>query len=102
MSDNNGSDRPEPVLDEAKIAGTVTGVVTALLGVAAVLGLVAADDTNTVVTAVVAVATGVCTIVNFVVPKWRAWRARNKVTPISDPRGAFGVVLVPTNSTRPL
>jgi hypothetical protein len=95
MSSEKDSGRPEPVLDEAKIAGFVTAGLTAVLTVAVVLGFVAQEDTNTLVTTVVGIVGGVVTLVNFVVPKWRAWRARKQVTPLSDPRTVGGIPLVP-------
>ncbi len=89
--------RPEPVLDEAVIAGKISAGATALLGFAVVLGLVAVDDVDTIVAALVAVATGAVTIVNYVVPKVRAYKARDKVTPVADPQAADGTPLVPAD-----
>jgi hypothetical protein len=86
--------RPEPVLDEAVIAGKISAAATAVLGLAVVVGLVAADEVPNIVAALITIATGVATIVNYVVPKVRAYKARAKVTPLSSPQAADGTPLV--------
>lgn len=90
--------RPEPVLDEGKVAGLITGAATALLTIAAVLGFVTQEDVDTLVPLLVGVAGAVVTLINFVVPKIRAMKARKFVTPLADPQNNQGQKLVPASS----
>lgn len=91
---NSLSNRPEPVLNEAKIAATVTGVLTGLLSIAVVLGFIQQVDTNALIDAVVAIVGGLVTVINFLAPIVRARRARALVTPLVNPRDDSGASLV--------
>lgn len=90
--------RPEPVLNAAKIAGALAGVILAIGGLLRLIGVVdigdaelqrVADDASSVVLTV-----GVlwATVGPWVLARWRA---RPRVTPLSDPRDARGRRLVP-------
>lgn len=85
----------EPVIDEAKIAGTIAGIATGAFGIAVTAGLIAADDVPTLIGALSAIGTAAVTILNFLIPRVRAARARAKVTPLARPRDEAGRTLVP-------
>lgn len=90
--------RPEPVLNAAKLAGAISGVI---LSVGALLKLVGvlipndydlepiADQTGN---AVLAIGTAWALIGPWITARIRA---RDKVTPLEDPQTAAGVPLVP-------
>lgn len=87
--------RPEPVVDQAKVAGTMTGILTGLGGVAVTLGAASVEEVDTAVTVLVGAVSAVLTAVNVLVPILRARVAREQVTPVSDPRAVDGTPLVP-------
>jgi hypothetical protein len=87
--------RPEPVLDEAKIASTITGWLTLALGVATVTGFATTTQVSALGAAGIGIVTGAVTLINYFVPIWRARKAREKVTPLADPHNAKGETLVP-------
>ncbi len=95
MSYTDPEPRPEPVLDEAKTAAKVTSLLTAVLTVATVLGYTTAGEASGIAAAGLGAAGAVITIVNYLVPIARARKARDKVTPLADPRSADGLTLVP-------
>lgn len=92
------SNRPEPVLDQARIAGTVNGVATGLGGILVTVGAASADDVTATQTALVAALSALVTLVNVVVPILRARVARGQVTPLASPQTTNGVPLVPTTA----
>lgn len=88
--------RPEPVLHEARIAGRVTSVLTALLALVAVLGItMTSADASALTGAVVAIVGGVVMVANYVIPLVRAERARALVTPLTSPMDDSDAPLVP-------
>jgi hypothetical protein len=86
--------RPEPVLDAAKLAGLVSALVVALLGIIAlvVAGNVLGDMT-TLSNAISSVIVAASALVAYLTPVWQARKARSKVTPLADPRDALGRAL---------
>lgn len=93
-----GAKRPEPVLSAAKLAGAISGAVLAVGGLLKLLGVVVPGSydlralADSAGTAVLAVGTAWA-----VVGPWLTARigARDKVTPITDPRSAAGERLTP-------
>lgn len=78
----------EPLLSRTSVASAVT----LLVGLAALVGVnVSQDDQTTIVNAALAVVSAVAVIGHY----YAAWRARQKVTPVADPKDADGVPLVP-------
>jgi hypothetical protein len=73
----------------------VVGILTALLTLTAVLGYTSAEDTSPLLAGGLGIAGGVVTIVNAVVPRWRARKARALVTPLEQPQTNEGVPLKP-------
>jgi hypothetical protein len=68
----------EPVLREA----AVTSVVTQVSLAATALGVVFGVDLEPTQKAAVAASAAVVGLVNAIVTAWRAWRARQQVTPV--------------------
>jgi len=93
--------RPEPVLNAAKIAGAVSGVILAVGGLlrlfapllpASIQGLDVEGIALQASNAILAIG-GAWALMG---PYFMAWiKARNKVTPLSDPRDAAGNRLTP-------
>lgn len=78
-------ERPEPVLDAAKLAGQVAAVLIAVAGVLQVLGVVLPFDVDELadrVSAALLAAAGLWAVGG---PWLTARTAREKVTPIEDP-----------------
>lgn len=90
--------RPEPVTDAGKVAGTISGVITALAGLAVVVGLASAEEANALAVAISGVVMAVAALAAVVVPIWKSYQARNAVTPLADPRDEAGNELVPATS----
>jgi hypothetical protein len=85
----------EPVLSEAIVASKITVIVTALVTIAVAAGVITADEGQTVTVGIVAAGGGLVAVVNAVAPIWRAWKARDLVTPVANPRDASGGILTP-------
>lgn len=85
--------RPQPVLDAAKGAAALTAVVGGTLALLAAFG-VTVPDPEGVTRSVVAVATGLVTLVAVGSTLLAALRARDKVTPLEAPVSADGVPLI--------
>lgn len=86
---------PGPVVDEAAIAAHIKSGAAVLVAVGAIaapgLDLSQAGDVTVVAF------TGVMVLLNYSVGVWRAYRARRKVTPVSNPRADDGRRLTATN-----
>lgn len=91
MSD---SSRPEPVLDQGKVAGAIAGAVVAVVGVVLLLLRGEGGDLSALELALEGALTAVMAAGATVAPIWRAWKARGKVTPLADPRDDDGTPLV--------
>lgn len=92
--------RPEPVLDAAKLAGAIAAVIVAV-GIAlrlAGLADVVDEDLARIAEAASNAVLGAATAWALVGP-WITARlkARDKVTPLTDPRDARGVELLPVD-----
>lgn len=87
--------RPEPVTDAGKVAGAITGLVTGVLGILVIAGLMSADEAGALTVSLIAAFTAVSTLVGVILPIYKAYQARNKVTPLSDPVDEAGNALVP-------
>ncbi|HEX8321684.1 hypothetical protein [Longimicrobium sp.] len=90
--------RPEPVLNAAKVAGAISGVILSIGGVLRLLGVLIpvdydlqalADQSSA---AVLAVGVAWSLVGPWIVARIRA---RDRVTPLTDPRDATGRPLVP-------
>src|SRR5690348_16256582 len=88
--------RPEPVIEAARVAGTIPALVGAAATTFATLGVVTgwqwAEATAAALTAVGA-------SLAKVLPAGYAQGARAQVTPLSDPRAMDGTPLVPADLT---
>lgn len=84
----------EPVL----LAGTITGVIMAGLGMAVSLGLLSLDTGQ-----MKSIETFVVGLLGLLVPIGLAWWARRKVTPLSRPRTKDGedAVIIPSSLVSP-
>jgi hypothetical protein len=92
--------RPEPVLDEAKVAGTVSAVVVAVVALVLLVIRGQAADLTALQLAVEAVLSTGAAAVALLAPVWRARRARRQVTPLEAPQTADGVPLVPIDEAQ--
>lgn len=87
--------RPEPVVNAAKLASAVSGVVLAV-GVALVaVGITTQEEVENWATIAGAIVTAAGTLVAIVLPYIQALKARAEVTPKDDPVNDEGVPLVP-------
>lgn len=88
--------RPEPVLDEARLLRVFGLVLSAVVAVLGVTGVVVSDElvTSITTTATVALSAGLA-VWSYLAPMWRARKLREVVTPVSDPQGADGTPMVP-------
>lgn len=87
--------RPEPVLDQGRIAAVVGGAVVAVVGLVLLIVRGQAGDLTALQIALEGVLTSIMAAAAVIAPLWRARKARDKVTPLEDPRTADGVPLVP-------
>lgn len=87
--------RPEPVVDAGKLGGAVAAFASAVGVLAVALGIgLTAEKVNTIAIAIGAVVAAGTAVVALVAPIITARKARNQVTPLSDPRDAQGRELV--------
>lgn len=86
--------RPEPVLTAARLAAAVSGVIAAVGAVLTLLGWSDAGQVHQAEVLAGGIVTSVATLAAVVAPMVAAYRARAKVTPLSDPRDAAGAPLV--------
>jgi hypothetical protein len=92
-------DRPEPVLDAARVAGVISGVILGLGGALKLVGVLVPRDYD-----LQALADQTANAVLAVAAAWSLFgpwllarvRARDKVTPLSSPRDAAGRRLIAT------
>lgn len=83
-------DRPEPVLDAARLGGLTAAATTAVGGVVVLVLAGGAGDVNALGLAVGGAVTAVAALVAYLAPLRQARKARAKVTPLEDPRDAAG------------
>lgn len=94
--------RPEPVLDAARVAGVISGLILSVGGVLKLLGwLIPSDyDLDTLAAdagnAVLAIGAAWSLVGPWVIARLRA---RDLVTPLSSPRDALGRELIPVEET---
>ncbi len=88
--------RPEPVVDNAKMASATVGLVTALGTVLVLLGVTTQDDVNNWASVSGVVVTAGATFLAAWLPIFKAKQARELVTPLSSPETSDGVSLIPT------
>lgn len=86
--------RPEPVLDAAKLAAAVSGAVTGIGGLLVLAGYATTDEVKEWAVAAGAAVVGVGALLGVVLPVITALRARDRVTPVADPRDVEGRPLV--------
>jgi len=86
--------RPEPVVDEGKIAGAIAGAIVAVVAVVLLVIRGQASDLSALQVALQGALSAVMAAAAVIVPVWRAYRARRKVTPLADPRDDDGTPLV--------
>lgn len=94
--------RPEPVLNEARIVAGVSGALPLLAGIAIAAGWVQAGETDTLTAGLVAATGALVGVINASVAFWRAHKVRARVTPLADPRGASGEQLIAVGAARAL
>lgn len=88
------SDRPEPVLDAAKLAAAVSGVVLSIGTVFVVVGWVTADEVQNWAVIGGGIVMSVGTLLAIVMPIITALGARAQVTPLAAPVSVEGVPLI--------
>jgi hypothetical protein len=87
--------RPEPVLDAARLAGLIAAVVVAVLGlVALVVAGNVLGNLDALSNAISAAVVAVSALSAYVLPVWQARKARDRVTPLADPRDYKGRKLI--------
>lgn len=91
-------DRPQPVLDAAKLGGLVSAAVTTVGGAVFLIAAgVTSDSVGAVGTAVGLAVTALVALVVYVVSGVQGRKASAKVTPLTDPQDDRGVALVPVD-----
>lgn len=87
-------DRPEPVLDAGRLAGLLSAVIVAVVGLVLLVAAGNFRDLSALAAAVNAVLVAAAAVAAYVLPVWQARRARARVTPLADPRDDAGEPLV--------
>ena len=87
-------DRPEPVLDEARIVAGVSGALPLIAGLAGAAGWITKNEADTLTAGIIGATGALIGLINASVAFWRAKKARDRVTPLADPRGASGEQLI--------
>jgi TRAP-type C4-dicarboxylate transport system permease large subunit len=91
-------DRPEPVLDAARVGGLTSSAVTAIIGLAFTIRQgVSTDNLASLGTAVELAVTAFMSLMVYVIPVAHARIARGQVTPVEDPRDDASRPLVPVS-----
>jgi hypothetical protein len=90
-----GAPRPEPVLNAAKVAGAVSGLVVAVGAAFVLAGLITAEDVAGWAQVAGGIVLALGALVSAVTPMIAARGARAKVTPTADPRDSRGRRLIP-------
>lgn len=96
LVDGEAPDRPEPVLDAAKLAGALSALVVAVVGLVLLIVAGRAADLDALTSALNGIGLAIAAVVAYLAPVWQARKARAKVTPLTDPRDAVGDQLVPS------
>jgi len=86
--------RPEPVLDAAKLASALSGAVLGVGGLLVLAGVATTEEIKAWAVAAGAAVMGVGALLGVVMPIITALRAREWVTPLTDPRDGAGRPLV--------
>lgn len=86
--------RPEPVVDAAKIAAAVSGLVAAAGAITTLVGWTTAEQVQSLLVLIGGLITALATLVAAAAPIVAAYKARAKVTPLADPRTNYGTALV--------
>lgn len=97
-----GETRPEPVVNEGRIAAAVGGAVVSVVGLVLLIVRGQASDLSVLQVALEGTLTAIMAAAAVVAPIWRARKARGKVTPLADPRTASGTPLVPAPAAKVL
>ncbi len=93
--------RPEPVLDAAKLAAAISGVIAAAGAITTLYGWTTAEQIQSLTVLIGGLITALATLVAVVAPIVTAQRARAKVTPLADPRNIHGDALTTYDPTPP-
>jgi len=88
------TDRPEPVLDAAKLAAAVSGVVLAVGAALVLVGWATTDQIKSWSVIAGGAVTAIGTLLAVVMPIITALGARAQVTPLAAPQGVDGAPLV--------
>ena len=86
--------RPEEVVGAAKLAAAVSGAVSGLGGLLVLAGYATSEEVKSWAVAAGAAVIGVGALLGVVMPVITALRARERVTPLKDPRDGAGRPLV--------
>lgn len=74
----------EPVMRQATIAGRYSAALGAIFSVIVAFGLLTQTEADHAYVASITVAQLAYAGFTWVIPRWRAWRARAQVTPVLD------------------
>lgn len=89
-SNVDDDNRPEPVVNAARLGGGVAAVVVAALGLIALVLAGHAGDLDALSKTLGALFTALGALTAYLAPLWQAYKARRQVTPLVDPRTADG------------
>jgi hypothetical protein len=101
LSLTTSGDRPEPVLDAARLASAVSGVVLAVGAVLVLVGWATTDQVRSWSVIAGGAVTAIGTLLAIVLPSITALGARAQVTPLAAPVGVDGVPLITSTATVP-
>lgn len=94
-------DRPEPVLDAAKLAAAVSGTVLAIGAMLVLVGWVTADQVQSWAVIAGGIVTAIGTLIAVAMPIITALGARAQVTPLANPQSVDGAPLTATPAAAP-
>jgi hypothetical protein len=94
--------RPEPVLDAAKLAGAVSGIVLSVGTVFVLVGWVTADEVQNWAVIAGGIVMSIGTLLAIVLPIITALGARAQVTPLAAPVSVDGVPLITSVAAPPV
>lgn len=86
--------RPEPVVDAAKMAAAVSGLIAAAGAITTLVGWTTADQVQSATVLAGGLITALATLAAVIAPIVAAYRARALVTPVAWPRNDDGLPLV--------
>lgn len=94
-------ERPEPVLNAAKLGGLLSAFFVAVGGVVALfVGGFGLDDLGPLGVAIGLVITTGLAVGVYLVQLWQGLRAREQVTPLASPRNSDGIALMEVPGSR--